>query len=297
VVVGSANVDHTVWVEHLPGPGETVTARRVSTSAGGKGLNQAVAAARMGAPTSFLGCVGRDADGDVLLALLDDAGVDVQTVARHAQARTGTAAITVDQHGENTIVVAPEANGLLDAEHVAQAGAAGLFDHAAVVVAQLECPPSTVAAALAAARQAGAITMLNPAGDMSGAADLLHLADLCILNHTEAAAIVGPTTDPAESARRLLALGCGSVVITKGAAGAWFFDGGNERHVETHRVEVVDATGAGDAFCGAYAVAWAEGRPVDERLAWASAAGASAVTRAGAAQAMPTRADVESLLA
>jgi ribokinase len=277
VVVGSLNVDHTVRVERFPEPGETVTAQSLANDLGGKGFNQAVTAARMGADTVMVGCVGADADGNQLLRALDEEQVDAGFVRRHAELPTGRAHIAVDAEGQNSIVVAPGANAAVSFP-------SAVLEGADVLLAQLECPLDVVAAAIAAARAAGVITILNPAPARPLTNQLLGLVDYLVANEAEADGLGRVSFH-------------GVAVITGGARGALVLVPGRESwRIPALPVAVVDGTAAGDAFCGCLAAALAAGAPLADGLRWASAAGALTVTRAGAFSSLPGRAEVQRLL-
>ncbi|MEV0151838.1 MULTISPECIES: ribokinase [unclassified Nonomuraea] len=286
VVVGSLNMDLTVPVTCLPGRGETVAGAAVVRAAGGKGANQAVAAARLGARVRLVGQVGDDALGRDLLAAVAAEGVDVSGV-RQVPAASGLAMIVVEDGGENMITVARGANGLfhptdLDLDLVG----------ADALLLQLEIP---VAACLAAARQArahGVPVILNAAPYTQGLDELLAQVDLVIVNESEAAALCGGT-DPAG----LLALGPRAAVVTLGRRGARGQDVTGACQVPSFQVPVVDAVGAGDTFCAQLALAHAAGLPLDQAVRRACAAGALATTAHGAQTAMPTAGQVEGLLA
>lgn len=280
VVVGSANFDVTVEVDRLPAPGETVAASAYRTALGGKGLNQAVTAARQGATVRFAGCVGADPEGDAVAAALAAEGIDTAGLARSADLPTGRAFITVDRAGANTIAVVPGANASAAVEPA-------LFEGAAVVLVQLEVPLGAVAAALRCARRAGARTILNPAPAVPLEPALLGLVDILVPNETEWAALGGS------------APGVPTVVVTEGAKGASVVERGREWRLEPVTLppdEVVDPTAAGDAFCGTLAAALASGMPLDAALRRAAAAGAHAVRIAGALPSLPTAADVDALV-
>jgi ribokinase len=278
-VVGSANLDLVAATARLPAPGETVLGTDFAQHAGGKGLNQAVAAARAGATTTFIGAVGDDDAARVLLAELAAAGIDTSLVGVR-QRPTGRAVITVDERGENSIVVVPGANGEVTVD---------ALPAAAVVLAQLEVPVAAVADALRLARAAGAITVLNPAPAARLEADLLRLVDVLVPNEHEVA-LLG-------SADRLLAGGVGAVVTTLGGAGVRVVTPDGAWHVAPFHVLPVDTTGAGDAFCGTLAARLAAGDALDAAVRVASAAGALATTRRGAVPSMPHAAEVAALLA
>jgi ribokinase len=279
-VVGSANVDLTVEVGRLPAPGETVAATGYRTALGGKGLNQAVTAARQGADVRFAGCVGTDPEGDAVAAALTAEGIDTRLLHRRPDLPTGRAFVTVDAAGANTIAVVPGANAAVDVE-------AALVEGAAVVLAQLEVPTDAVAAALRLGRAAGAVTLLNPAPAVPLDPELLALVDILVPNETEWA-VLGRSGG-----------GATRVVVTEGAAGALVIEPTNTWRLPpvTPPGRVVDPTGAGDAFCGALAAGLAAGLPLEAALRRAAAAGALAVTVAGALPSLPTAADVDALVA
>ena len=288
VVVGSSNTDLVVRVPRLPAAGETVLGGDLSTVAGGKGANQAVAAARLGARVSLVGRVGQDDVGTALLETLARDGVDAAAVRRDAAA-TGVALITVDAAGQNTIVVAAGANGQVSPADVD--AAAPLFANAAAVLLQLEIPLATVRHTLTVARQHAVPVVLNPAPAQPLPAALLAGVEVLIPNQTELAQLTGEAEIEA-GARRLLAAGVRNIVVTLGADGVLGLTAAGERfHHPAQAVKVVDTTAAGDAFVGAFATALAEGRPLPEAAAWGNAAGALAVTRAGAQPSLPSRAE------
>ncbi|SDZ24048.1 ribokinase [Asanoa ishikariensis] len=286
VVVGSTNMDLVAKAAVLPRPGETVLGGEFVTVAGGKGANQAIAAVRAGAATRLLGAIGSDAFGVTLKARIDAAGVDTGLL-RVVYGASGVALITVDAAGENTIVVSPGANGsFTDLDERERAAIA----EAAVMLAQLEIPVETVTAAALAARSAGTRVVLNAAPARALPAELLDAVDLLVVNETEAVAISG------ESRPEPLLASVPRVVLTLGAQGAWYVDReGASVQVPGVRVETVDSTAAGDAFTGALAVAWAEGRELVEAVGWACAAGAACARKLGASTALPTRAEIDEL--
>jgi ribokinase len=275
----------------LPRPGETVLGNAFRTVPGGKGSNQALAAARAGGKCAFVGAVGDDSFGTVMRRTLAESGVDTVGL-RTVPGPSGVALIVVDDAGENTIVVVPGANGtvdrLTDADRVAVADAE-------VLLCQLEVPESVVLAAARVARSAATRVVLNAAPARPLPAELLSTVDLLVVNEGEGAAIAGSGLDPDALLDRLLELVAG-VVLTLGAAGAAYADReGTRVTVPAPVVRAVDTTAAGDAFTGAFAVAWAEGRPVVDALRWACAAGAACAQRAGASSALPDRADIDAL--
>jgi ribokinase len=271
-VVGSINTDLICPCPHLPGPGETVRGGQLRRTPGGKGANQAVAAARLGATVRMIGAVGDDAAGGSCVTALRGAGVDVERV-RTVPTNTGTALIAVDPHGENLIVVSPGANERIEVT-------AGDLAGCDVVLAQLEVPLAAVEAAAAAA---GGLFCLNAAPSRELPSSLIQRCDLVVVNQHERAAI--PELD---AARRL--------IVTYGADGAALVEHGREvARARPPRVDVVDTVGAGDAFTAAVAICFAAGVDAAETLAFACAVGALATTRPGAQPALPTRAEVEAL--
>ncbi len=301
LVFGSLNMDLVVQTARLPMAGETLTGQRFFTTPGGKGANQAVAAARLGAATRMIGRVGADPFGQVLRAGLQAAGVAVADVLTDAHESSGVALITVDAAGANSIIVVPGANGRVGRDEVAQLTAA--LGGAQVLLLQLEVPPAAVQAAAAAAHAAGVLVILDPAPVPPAGLPPDLLASVAILtpNEHEAAALVGfPLDTPAaivRAADQLRACGAQQVVIKCGARGIYWTDGRAGGFQAALPVTAVDTVGAGDAFNGALAVALAEGRSFVEALAWGQAAGALAVTGVGAQAALPDRAALLALLA
>ncbi len=293
VVVGSINTDHVVRVARLPGEGETVMGSHYLHAAGGKGLNQAVAAARQGVPVAFVGCVGTDGAGRELLALMVDEGIDVSHVRRVDDESTGVALVTVAEDGANCIVVASLANGRMEASDIEAAGS--MIDGAKVLLAQMEVPAVAVEAALSRARAAGVVTILNPApaGGPLPARSLASV-DILVPNSTEAAALTGLGADDAVAALRLL--GPPTVVVTIGEEGALAATDEGVTRVAPFPVRATDTTGAGDAFCGVLAAAIASGSSLPAALRRASAAGALAATVHGAVPSLPAAAAVDALL-
>jgi ribokinase len=293
-VVGSLNMDVIVRVERLPVAGETVLGDDVLFAPGGKGANQAVAAARLGAHVCLLGRLGRDAFGAQLRKDLRDEGVDDTWIAEGPEP-TGVASIMVDRAGENLIAVAPGANAALGSSDVSSA-LAQLKD-VAVVVAELEVPLNAVLEAARVARQINVPFVLNAAPARPGIDELLPYVTVLIVNESEAAVLLGHgIDDEADAARALLNRGPTHVVVTLGGRGAVCADSVQVARVGAPRVEVVDTTGAGDAFVGAFAVQWAAGAPLAEAVRFACACGALACTLAGAQTALPREAQVQALL-
>ncbi len=318
VVVGSVNVDLVVRADRLPAPGETVTGGVFERHHGGKGGNQAVATARLGRTTLFVGAVGEDDFGTDARAALAAERIDVSRLLVIPGAATGVALIMVDARGENLIAVASGANAALEPEMVEEAlGRLGSLAGDVVLVCH-EIPTATVRAALRFGRAAGATTVFNPAPAAGLDRTTLGLADVVTPNRAELAMLLatvgggtgsepGGAPDPEAGARRLLEAGPDgpgvrrAVIVTLGAEGALLVargDGGvlTSRRFPAHRVASVDSTGAGDAFNGAMAAALAEGRSLEEACRRAIVAGALATTRPGAREGMPTRAELEAAL-
>ena len=296
-VVGSVNIDATVAVPALPAPGETVLGSDVVYRPGGKGGNQAVAARRLGADTALHAAVGDDAFGARLRTVLAAEGLDPAGLTTVAGISTGLAMILVDGGGENVIVVSPGANGLLDGAALTTSSGPG-----EVLALQLEIPLATCLDAAGRARAAGATVVLNaaplPKLVEPAFADLLSIVDVLVVNEGEAAQLAEETAprDWAALAGRLRALGPDTVVVTLGARGAVAADAAGTYACDAFAVDVVDTTGAGDAFCGALAVALADGLPIADAVRRGCAAGALAATRMGAQAALPTRAELDAFL-
>jgi ribokinase len=298
LVVGSANMDFTVAVPRLPQEGETVTGGQFYVSHGGKGANQAVAARRLRGDVRFIGCVGRDPQGDQVAEQLATEGISTDGLILSRDAATGVALIVVDGMGRNQIAVASGANLQLVPNLVRQHEMD--ISWARVVLCQLEVPLPTVRWTLAAAREHGALTILNPAPARELPDDLLALADCLTPNAGEAEALSGlPVTGPesaAQAAQRLVARGVKHTIVTLGEQGALACNGNSAVHFPAFPVEVVDTTGAGDAFNGALAVGLAAGGTWEEALPLANATAALTCTRRGAQTSFPDRAQVEAFL-
>jgi ribokinase len=296
-VVGSLNADLLLAVEHRPRPGETVLGGDAEQRPGGKGANQAVAAARLGARVAMLGRVGDDPRGRELTEALQAEGIDVSRVLPHPHAASGLAVITITPEGENAIIVAPGANARLSPDDVEEAR--GAIAAARVLVLQLEVPLATVERAAAVAAEAGVPVVLNLAPAMSVPSALLQRTDVLVVNEHEAGELLSTTIGGAAEAedrgRELLELGPRAAVVTLGANGAVVVESGGATHVASPRVLVVDTTGAGDAFVGALAVEHARGADLAAATRLAVRAGAAATLSRGAQRALPTRADLEEL--
>ena len=289
IVVSSVNVDLVVAVERLPGPGETVVGGRFARHHGGKGGNQAVAAARLGAPTAFVGAIGDDSFGEEARTALAAEGIDLRGLARIAGEATGVALILVDAQGENSIAVAGGANAALRPEHVREALATLQPRSGDVVLVGHEIPTAATHEALRIGREAGATTILNPApaGGLDPAT--IALADIVTPNRGELAVLAGDGGSPDDAAEALgERLSLRAVLVSLGGDGATLVERKGSTSLPAATVQVVDSTGAGDALNGALAAGLAAGLPLAEAASRAVWAASLAVTRAGAREGMPT---------
>jgi len=297
-VAGSINMDVVATAERHPALGETVAGKEVLYFPGGKGANQAVAASKLGAATTLIGRLGKDAFGRELRTFLADQGVDLGLVRDTADAHTGTAIITL-ANAENTIVVVPGANDLVTPDDVASA----VLGKGDIAVSQFEIPLATINAFFRRARAAGASTMLNPAPARALDAELLDLVDILVLNETELAllarvALSGSDDDArfADAARSLRRHDDQIICVTLGERGLVALVNGKPLIVPGRKVEAVDSTGAGDCFVGALAARLADNQPVRSALEYANVAASICVQRLGAAPSMPTLAEVSAAL-
>jgi ribokinase len=292
-------MDLVVRAARRPEVGETLVGDTFEMFLGGKGFNQAVAAARAGARTAMIGRVGADDFGKCFLDALRRDGIDAEFVTRDETLGTGVGLPLVERTGANSIVVVPRANHQLDAGHVQAAKPA--IEAAKVVLLQLELPVEVALETARIARAAGRTVVLNPApaGD-AGLAAFEGLVDYVVPNETEAERLTGVRVDDAGLRAAAVALvgqtGARGVVLTLGARGVALFEGGGIEILPPHSVECIDSVGAGDAFCGAFAAKLARGATLTDAARYGNAAGALAVTRAGAEPSMPTAAEVETLL-
>lgn len=302
LVAGSLNVDLVMECDRIPEEGETLLGGVFNRYFGGKGANQAVAAARLGAQVIMVGAVGMDPFGDELVQALEGEGVDTRHVRRVSGNPSGVAVILVDNEGRNRIVVSAGANVCWGREEVRALRAE--FAAVDVILVQLEIALDAVEEALALAQVEGTPVILNPAPAQPLSRELIGRATLVTPNEVEAAQLVGrPVTSPAdaeEAAREILGWGAQGVVVTLGARGALALERGGEGKavlVPAHPVQAVDTVGAGDAFNGALATKIAEGAPLVDAVRFANAAAALAVTRRGAQAAMASLSEVEAFLA
>jgi ribokinase len=295
VVVGSLNMDFIYRVQHLPAPGETLQALSFMRAAGGKGANQAVAAARQGARVRMIGCIGSDDIGIALVNGLAQDHVDTKHVHAIANTPTGMASIYVDDHAENNIVIIAGANALLQKQHIQSASNA--ISNAKCLLSQLETPLISFIEAARIAKQNGVIVIFNPSpvGDF----DLQHLSlvDVLIVNEIEAKQLTG-SSDITAAAKALLVFGPQHVIVSMGAKGVMLNSKSSEVFIQLPAFSVTpkDTTGAGDTFAGTLAAALAEGMEIQHAIERAQAAAAICVTRDGAQPSIPSRSDVNALL-
>ncbi len=304
VVIGSLNMDFVLAVERLPLPGETILGHGFRTIPGGKGANQAYAAAKLarnGTAVRMIGRIGADSFGKALKDNLAGVGVDVRAVLETDSEASGVACIHVDDAGQNSITVAPGANGALSARDIDSQRWA--LDGARCVLLQLEVPMQAVAEGLREARRVGAIGILDPAPARALSKDILELVDIATPNENEACVLAGvlpQRVSPADAialGNKIRDLGARAVVVKLGDQGCVYCGADRTFAVPPFAVRAVDSTAAGDTFNAALAVALVEGMAIEEALRFASAAAAISVTRAGAQTSAPARAEVESLLA
>lgn len=298
-VVGSLNMDLIIRVPRFPAPGEAIHGEDLQTACGGKGANQAYAVARMGQPVRMIGCVGDDGFGETMLENLRMVGVDTRGIIRRAGIASGTAMILVhDATGQNEIIVAAGANRTLTEADVR--AAAEQLAQSDAVIAQLETSLSATEAAMAIARQAGRLSVLNPAPFVPLDDALLRSCDYLVPNENEASQLAGLAVhDPdsaAAAAQALRARGARNVLVTLGENGVWVEAETWRGHVPAFRVTAVDTVAAGDTFIGALVTRLVEGAPVREAARFGCAAAAIAVTRPGAQPSIPSREEVESFL-
>jgi ribokinase len=296
-VVGSSNIDLAFRTARLPKLGETLAGHAVHLGFGGKGANQAVTAARLGARVTMVTKVGADTFGEQIVGNYRAHGIDTTHVLVDAEQASGVASIIVDDAARNCILVVPGANLGLSPKDVQNA--ADAIREADAVLCQLEVPVEATLEAFRIARRAGVRTFLNPAPAMPLPEELLRLTDMCVPNETEVEQLTGQsagTVAQAEAAARsLLTRGPGCIIVTLGEHGALCVDGTIVEHFPAVAVRAVDTSGAGDAFLGGLAVFLAEGLPLAEAVRGASKVAALAVTRVGTQSALPTRAEIEAL--
>jgi ribokinase len=293
-VLGSANTDMVIVADHFPAPGETLLGGKFLLNPGGKGANQAVAAARLGGNVSFISRVGEDIFGEETLQHLQKEGIDTQGVKRHHSEPSGVALITVDKEGENTIVVASGANMTLSPQELEQH--LPLIEACDMLLMQLEIPIDTVVAAARAAYEMGKKVILNPAPAAVLPAEIYPYIHVLTPNETETAYLTGilPVDEPSarSAAEKLVSLGVELVIITMGAVGAYLFSKNRQQVIPAPKIKAVDSTAAGDTFNGGLAVALAEGMDLEAAINFANQAAALSVTKMGAQASIPLREEV-----
>jgi ribokinase len=298
-VVGSCNIDLTFRTSRLPQPGETLAGRDFHLGFGGKGANQAVMAARLGARVALVGRVGRDVFGEQTLRNHQAEGIDTSHLRVDAQRPSGIASIIVDDAARNCILIVPGANAGLSPDDVRDSAA--VIQAAAVLLCQLEVPVETTLEAFRLAKAAEVLTILNPAPAAPLPEELLHLTDLCVPNETEVelltGQVAGTLAQAVSAAQALLGRGPRTVVLTLGERGALVVEARRTEHVPALPVAAVDSTGAGDAFIGSLGVFLADGQPLRDAVRRANAVAALSVTRLGAQAAFPSQAEVDAFQA
>ena len=294
-VVGSSNMDLVIKTERIPNPGETILGGEFVMIAGGKGANQAVAAARLGAQVNFIARVGSDAFGMKMLENFAQDGINADYVIKDQSKASGVATITVDNNGENSIVVAPGANAALTPADI-EAGEKAISEADSLLL-QLEVPLETVIRAAEIAREHDTRVILDPAPAQKLPEKLLKLVDILTPNESEAEILTGISGDNEESARKqaenLLASGVSCVLVTRGASGSLLYDGKEFKSFPAVRVDSVDTTAAGDCFNGSLAASLAEGSTLDQAIAFASRAAACSTTRLGAQDSLPNKFELD----
>jgi ribokinase len=297
LVVGSLNMDLLVRVPCLPRPGETITGGSFEMAGGGKGANQAVAAARAGASVALVGAVGADDFGARLIEELAGEGVHVAAVVRLDEAATGVAGIAVDEEGENQIAVASGANHLLRASHVESAFLELDLGEARCALLSLEVEDEVLVEAAGRAAARGMAVVVNPAPARPLPQEVLAQRPILTPNEGEAAALTGVDGDPAAAGKALVESGAAAALVTAGARGVFVAADGRVEQIEPPAVSVRDTTGAGDAFSGVLAAGLARGWDLHRAARWATAAAALSVTKSGARGGMPTAREIEAVLA
>lgn len=299
IVVGSLYMDLIVRTPRIPLPGETILGHAFMTAPGGKGTNQAVAAAKLGAPVKLIGRLGADDFARTLRSHLSAVGVDSRYVTEDSGAPTGVALISVDDTGQNTVIGAPGANARVARQDIDAAKDA--IRQSNVLVAQLDIPLETIGHALRVAHDAGALTILNPSPAQPLSRELFKDVDVILPNETEASqltnSVVSDFASATAAALALKEMGARQVIITLGSQGAlWLDDNGTPKHVLPFAIQAVDTTASGDAFVGALAAARSREQDWETSLRMASAAGALTATKLGTQPSLPTRAELEAFL-
>lgn len=298
LVIGSINMDVSYQVQEIPHPGETVMAMGVKKSPGGKGANQAYAASKLGGEVTMLGCVGQDENGEALLSSLRSAGVDTSYIKKQADTPSSSAFICVSSGGENCIVVDSSANAMVTPSYLMENE--WLFDKAEYCILQMEIPHETVTKAIALCKKHHVKVVLNPSPLTSLDKSILCGVDYLIPNETEASELVSAPyeqVDEKDWSAFMQMYSIGSMIITLGDQGCRYYDGKNPSCAyPSKKKKAVDTTGAGDTFLGAFVAALSQGKTLDEAIVYANTASGIEVTRQGAQEAIPTKAEVENEL-
>ena len=290
LVIGSSNTDMTIKAPRIPAPGETILGGEFKMGPGGKGANQAVAAARLGGDVSFVCKVGKDVFGEKSLEGYRKEGIDISNVI-YSDKPSGVALIMVDDNGENCISVAPGANGDITPDDILKIS--DVIRNAGFVVLQLEIPVETVLAAARIAHEAGAYVILNPAPACKLPAELFKYVSLATPNQTEIALMTGIENDVDAAMEKLQDMGVNDIILTLGSKGSAIWDGKKSEIIPARKVKAIDATAAGDTFCGALCVALSEGKTKREAVEFATKASALTVQKMGAQESIPYRKDIE----
>ena len=298
LVFGSLNLDLVAYAKILPTLGQTLTGEKLLRFPGGKGLNQAIAAKRSGSQVLMVGALGSDSEGDFLSKVLVEEKIDPRFISR-VEVQTGIAVIEVAADAQNRILIIPGANATVkfDESYLSNPGLSK------VCLAQLETPIIEVSNFIIKAKNAGSITILNPAPIQELGSELITSCDYLVVNESEASYLTGNSVEKLsldearDIGKNLVSKGANAVVITLAENGSLYLDKSNEIYTPAFKVNAVDTTAAGDAFCGAFATALAEGKPISYCLKFASAAGALAATKAGAVPSLPNAAEILSMLA
>jgi ribokinase len=298
LVFGSLNLDLVAYAKQLPTLGQTVTGEKLLRFPGGKGLNQAIAAQRSGAQVIMVGALGRDSEGDFLGKVLVEEKIDPSFISS-VEEQTGIAVIEVSSEAQNRILTIPGANATVNFDDRYLSNP----DHSKVCLAQLETPISEVSKFIIKAKSTGRITILNPAPIQDLASDLINACDYLIVNESEASYLTGKSVEKLDLnlardiGKKLISKGAKTVVITLAENGSLYLDKADEIYTPAFKISAIDTTAAGDAFCGAFATAISNQKPISYCLKFASAAGALAATKAGAVPSLPYSKEILSLIA
>ena len=297
-IIGSSNTDLIMQVDKTPGPGETIIGKKFSVTPGGKGANQAVAAARSGGDVSFIGCIGKDVFGNLAIEKLDKDNIDTSSIYRESDAPSGMALVYVDADGENSISIAPGSNFELSPKNIDES--LGTLSNTKIILTQLEIPIETVEHAAQLAQERGITFILDPAPAASLSDNLMGNVDIITPNETEAEKLTGIAltneTNIRSACEKLHKQGVGTIIITLGSRGAFLSNSDYCLLIPTYKVDPIDTTGAGDIFNGALARAMSEYEDIREAIKFANAAAAISVTKLGAQASAPKKSEIEAFL-